>query len=230
MLTAIPQPDPQAMSHRTPRPPRPGRALLPALIAASLAMPVANAADNPGAHRHGYAQLQMAIEGNRIDVMFTSPANNLAGFEHKARTDEERATLGRIVHWLEENPVVDTQPAGCTVLASTIHLSSDHHDEEEAHHDDDGHGHDDGHHGEHEHHDEHHDEHEEHAAGEGNTHSEYEVSQQLACSSIGPGQVFRSAMLTEFEGLEVLTTEWVTSGGQGSARLTPDSPQFRIAD
>lgn len=224
MFTAIPQPVTQAISHREPRAPRPGRTLLPLFVAASLAVPVANAADNPGVHRHGYAQLQMAIEGNRIDVMFTSPANNLAGFEHEARTDEERATLDRIVHWLEENPVIDTQPAGCTVVAGTVHLSSDHDDE---------HGHDDDEHGHEDHDDEHHDgheDHDEHAAEKGDSHSEYEVSQQLACSSIGPGQAFRSAMLTEFEGLEVLTTEWVSTGGQGSARLTPDSPQFRIAD
>ncbi|WP_420389600.1 ZrgA family zinc uptake protein [Marinobacter sp.] len=44
------------------------------MIAACSLAPVALAADNPGAHEHGHARLQMAVEENRIDLMLNSPA------------------------------------------------------------------------------------------------------------------------------------------------------------
>lgn len=61
------------------------------MVAACSLAPMALAADNPGAHEHGHARLQMAVEENRIDLMLNSPAYNLAGFEHGARTEAEKA-------------------------------------------------------------------------------------------------------------------------------------------
>src|SRR5690554_4040508 len=45
-----------------------------ALASAMLAPLPANAADNPGAHQHGHAELQIAIDTNTADVFLRSPA------------------------------------------------------------------------------------------------------------------------------------------------------------
>lgn len=170
------------------------------LIACSL--PAAYAADNPGAHEHGHARLQIALENNRIDLIFTSPAYNLAGFEHEARTDEERNRLTEIKQWLKTTPLANTATASCHVSAATVRLGGD--DTEDDH----GHAHD-------------HD-------PENVTHREYEVSQQLTCEDLGGSMELTSALTGEFGNLEELAVEWVSETGQGSARLTSASRAFTI--
>lgn len=201
------------------------------LLAACTLSTATYAADNPGAHEHGHARLQIAVENNSVDLMFTSPAYNLAGFEHEARTDEEKQRLAEINQWLNTTPLVNTGSANCRVTAATVELGGDmeeEHDHEGEHHDDhhdeDHHGHDD--HDKH-HDDDHHDHDEQHEKEA--THREYDVSQQLECD-MGTGQEFTSALMAEFEHLKELAVEWVSPSGQGSARLTPSNRTFTIND
>ena len=178
------------------------------MVAACSLAPMALAADNPGAHEHGHARLQMAVEENRIDLMLNSPAYNLAGFEHGARTDAEKSRLADISRWLETTPLINTAAADCRVTAAAVELGG-----EEENHDGDTH-HEDGHHDE-----EHH--------GEA-THREYDVSQQLECNRIDADQEFTSALMERFEDMAELTIEWVSPSGQGSARLTPSNRAFTV--
>ena len=178
------------------------------MVAACSLAPMALAADNPGAHEHGHARLQMAVEENRIDLMLNSPAYNLAGFEHGARTEAEKSRLADISRWLETTPLINTAAADCRVTAAAVELGG-----EEENHDGDTH-HEDGHHDE-----EHH--------GEA-THREYDVSQQLECNRIDADQEFTSALMERFEGMAELTIEWVSPSGQGSARLTPSNRAFTV--
>lgn len=207
-----------------------------ALAAAGPAM----AADNPGAHEHGHAVLQMAVEDNRIDLMLTSPAHNLAGFEHEPRNDEQRDRLADINQWLETTALVDTATPGCHVTAASVQLGEemggDHDEHHGKHHGEHHKEHHKEHHGDkghHDHHDEdHHDRHKQHH-GHGDkhkqaTHREYEVSQQLACEGIGASQEFTSALMERFAELEELTVEWVSPSGQGSARLTSSNRAFTV--
>ena len=188
------------------------------MVAACSLAPMALAADNPGAHEHGHARLQMAVEENRIDLMLNSPAYNLAGFEHGARTEAEKDRLADINRWLETTPLVNTAAADCRVTASAVELGGGEENHSgDTHHD---HGHD-----EHDHHeDEHHDE--EHH-GE-TTHREYDVSQQLECNHLDADLAFTSALMERFEGMKELTVEWVSPSGQGSARLTPSNRAFTV--
>lgn len=189
------------------------------MVAACSLAPMALAADNPGAHEHGHARLQMAVEENRIDLMLNSPAYNLAGFEHGARTEAEKSRLADITRWLETTPLVNTAAADCRVTAAAVELGG----EDENHGGETHHGHDEHDHHEAEHHDEGH--HDEEYHGEA-THREYDVSQQLECNRIDADQEFTSALMERFEGMEELTVEWVSPSGQGSARLTPSNRAF----
>lgn len=175
-------------------------------VAALLVAGPAIASDNPGAHRHGYGQLQMAIQGNSIDLLFTSPAYNLAGFERQAQTPEEKARLAEISEWLGDNPLIDTVPGSCVVTAGAVHHTGPADQPDEDHH--------------------HHDEHHHDAEDEG--HREYEVSQQLECKTLTADQAFSSPLKARFPNLEVLTVEWAGETGQGSIRLGEDEPTFQL--
>ncbi|MCL7943290.1 DUF2796 domain-containing protein [Marinobacter sp. ATCH36] len=187
-------------------------------LAAASTLPVAvQAADNPGAHEHGRAKLQIAVENTSIDLIFISPAYNLAGFEHEARTDEETTRLADIDQWLRSTPLVNTNGADCRVTAAAVELGG------ESQHEDHGDGHHDDHH---DHHDEDHHDHAEHH--DEATHREYDVSQQLECDGIGGAVRLTSALMEEFDNLEELVVEWVSPSGQGSARLTSSNRAFTI--
>jgi hypothetical protein len=45
------------------------------------------------AHVHGAAKLQIAVEGERLEVILVSPLENLMGFEHAPRNDKERKAV-----------------------------------------------------------------------------------------------------------------------------------------
>lgn len=152
-------------------------AILLACTFTFLAHPVA-ASDNPGAHQHGHAELQLAIEGDRIDLIFSSPAYNLLGFEHRARTDHQQALVDDTTEWLGQTPLVEAAGQGCTVATATVHhQAGGHHDHHKAHHGEDYKGHHREHHGEDYkgHHQEHHGEdykghHQEHHGGDDKGH------------------------------------------------------------
>lgn len=202
----------------------PLRHTMPACLSLTVAVLGANAlaAENPGAHRHGHAQLQMAVEANRVELIFTSPAHNLAGFERDARTPEEEQRLEDIVQWLSSQPLVDMNAGSCTVTAAEVHASGAHHDgHQDEHHED--HGHDDQHH--HDHHG--HDGHDDH---EQESHREYEVTQQLNCSDVSAGQTFTAEVIARFPAIEVLSVQWVSETAQGSARLEGGQTGFSLED
>jgi hypothetical protein len=45
------------------------------------------------AHVHGVATLDVAIEGERVTLEFSTPLDNLVGFERAPRTDKEKARV-----------------------------------------------------------------------------------------------------------------------------------------
>ena len=47
------------------------------------------------AHEHGAAQLNVALEGQRLELALESPAMNLVGFEHAAVSTSDKAAVAR---------------------------------------------------------------------------------------------------------------------------------------
>jgi hypothetical protein len=188
---------------------------------ALLALP-AIASDNPGAHQHGHAELQAALDGNQIDLIFTSPAYNLLGFEHRARTDDQKALITETTEWLERTPLINTPDASCTVASVEVYHeagggSDDHHDHDD--HDHDSHGHND-HKAEHGH--------DEHEHSGGYTHSDFEVTQILNCIDLASAETLVTPLAERFPEIEHLAVEWVWSGGQGSTRLEQTESSFSL--
>lgn len=164
-----------------------------------------SASDNPGVHQHGHAELQLAIEGNQIDLIFTSPAYNLLGFEHRARTEEQKARVKETTTWLGETALVDTAEAGCTVMNAVVHHQAG--GDEHGH---DDHDHDNGH-------------------IEKSTHSDFEVSQTLTCLNLDASEAVSTPLTARFPEIEHLGVEWVWSGGQGAQELSHMESTFELS-
>lgn len=173
------------------------------LLAASLMLaPTASfASENPGAHQHGHAELQLAIEGERVDLIFTSPAYNLLGFEHRARTGEQAALVTTTTHWLTTTPLVSTTSGGCSVASASVHHQAD--PEDHGHHSDGDHGHQ-----------------------SASSHSDFEVAQTLDCPGLDGAGALSTPITERFPEINQLDVEWVWSGSQGGTALNQDQQVF----
>lgn len=157
---------------------------------------------NPGAHQHGHASLQMAMEANGISLLFISPAANLIGFEHQPRTDAEKQQLKALARWAGNTPLINSPEQRCLVTGSQLHTSWP----QGSHHD-------------------HHQDHEDH---EENGHGDIEISQTLNCQGLGNSDQWSTPLMTEFPDIEQLGVQWVSPQGQGGIRLQHKTSNFRI--
>ncbi|PHQ25412.1 metal ABC transporter substrate-binding protein [Marinobacter guineae] len=163
----------------------------------------ANASDNPGTHQHGHAELQVAISNNQVDLIFTSPAYNLLGFEHEARTGEQEASVKETIAWLRTTPLVNTPESSCRIQDADVHYEANTGDDD---HRDQGHDHDE----------------------KPARHSDIEVSQSLTCSGLEGSNELTTPLTIRFPGLEHLSLEWVWPEGQGSGRLAQGESLFKL--
>jgi len=93
-------------------------------------------------HVHGVATLDIAIEGNELSIDLDSPAFNLFGFEHEAKTPEEQAAVKKVRTILDNPSALFGIPAAakCTIADSEIEIplaGHDHPHEEGEDHDHD---------------------------------------------------------------------------------------------
>ncbi len=76
-------------------------------------------AGEAAAHVHGVASLQVAIDGSSVTLTLESPLDNLLGFEHAARSEQERATVRAMRERLEqvESLFVPSPAARCQAVS-----------------------------------------------------------------------------------------------------------------
>ncbi|MFW5824485.1 MAG: ZrgA family zinc uptake protein [Marinobacter sp.] len=152
------------------------------------------------AHVHGVAQLQLAIEGNTVELILRSPAANLVGFEHAPKNREQEQALAETREWLRSTALIQGAGGDCTVVASSV----DHeHGKTDAH---DHHGHD---------------------KNETDGHSEFEISQRLDCDGPLEGSL-ETPLLERFGNIETLSVEWVGVDGQGHTELHTGESRIRL--
>ena len=77
-----------------------------------------------GAHQHGHAVLQVALEGNMVEMAFEVPGESIVGFEHAPETDEQRTAVDEASTQLSDPLALFTVPteAGCEVSSSAVEL------------------------------------------------------------------------------------------------------------
>ena len=173
---------------------------LPALALATLPA-TSLAADNPGSHQHGHAELQVAIEDEHIELFLLSPAANLVGFEHSPETSAQQQTWANLKAWAEHTPLVNMASGTCSVVNTDVHATWPAQDQHQNDHDHD-HSH--------------------------NSHADVEISQSLTCPGLSIDSDMETPLISRFPALEQLQVQWVSPRGQGSHRLSPEHTGFRF--
>jgi hypothetical protein len=144
------------------------------------------------AHVHGIAEMTLALEKNKLEIVFESPADNIVGFEQKASTPEQERTVKKARDVLSA-PHKLFLFAGATCVLTHHHVNvSSILDDEGGHHD--------------------HKSHKE-------SHSEIKAEYHFDCKEGDKLKSISVGLLDAFSGIEKLNVMWVTDGKQGSARL-----------
>src|SRR5690606_16492694 len=73
------------------------------------------------AHHHGVAELNLAIEGDLLELELHSPAINLLGFEHTPIDPQQRAALKRLRDELASPAALLGLPPQCELLEQQLH-------------------------------------------------------------------------------------------------------------
>jgi hypothetical protein len=95
------------------------------------------------AHTHGYGELNVAIDGQKVALELNSPAFNIVGFEHSSETDKDKATIKNALSILNDGSELFLFPAiaGCrlvnvNVVSSLIEAQHSVHKEHDSDHKD----------------------------------------------------------------------------------------------
>lgn len=216
------------------------RTFVPAvLLIAATATSAAAETRQLGAHVHGEGTLNIAFDGARIAMELSAPGADIVGFEHAAKTAEDRAAIDDAVATLAKPLSLVTFPeaAGCSVTEAAARLVTD------AAHDDHGHeahGHDDhahedhGHaeHAEHGHDDHAHDEHgHDHADADhgGSTHSEFRAEYVITCDDTGAIDTVSLPYFERFPNARLLDVQIVTPAGARAVEISREAPTLSLA-
>ena len=91
--------------------------ILYAAFAALIGNPPIVIAHELGAHVHGVATLQIAVDDKTMTLDFSSPLDNLLGFEHVPRDAKQRAAVKNMADSLNkaEQLFIPTAEAQCTL-------------------------------------------------------------------------------------------------------------------
>ncbi|MGE0289603.1 MAG: DUF2796 domain-containing protein [Acetobacteraceae bacterium] len=181
-----------------------------------------------GAHEHGAARLDIAVEGGTVQLDLDSPAVNLVGFEHEPGNAKERSTLDKAVADLKQGGKLMsfTPAAQCSQKRVMVKSGLLEHEGEADH----GHGHeaDKGHHHEDEADHDHGHEHEGEAGGE--EHADIAVFWEIGCARVDAlKEIDLKGFFGRFPGTSRLEVQAVLPGGQTGAQLTPSATKLKLS-
>lgn len=93
------------------------------IISISFILPGVIFAESPSAHVHGAATLQVAVDTKVLTLNFSSPLDNLLGFEHKARNQTEVKQVQNMINQFYKTSLfVPSKAAQCKL--QTVNLES----------------------------------------------------------------------------------------------------------
>ncbi|MGY9014399.1 MAG: DUF2796 domain-containing protein [Rhodospirillales bacterium] len=167
---------------------------------------------NPEAHEHGVGAMNIAIQGNEVEIELELPADNVVGFEHEARTAAEKKRVQNAAAKLKKaaNVVVLPEGAACKLKETEIKSALlENHDE---------YGHKDNHddHGKSEKHD------------DGDEHSEFAIHYHFECAKTALISILDISLFKHFPSTYKLRVQYITPNGQGVVQATPKSARIKL--
>ncbi len=74
-----------------------------------------------GTHEHGTAELNVVLDGQTLEIALKSPAMNLLGFEHAAKSAADRAKVSALQHQLQAPQTLLSLSSGdCSLVSHTL--------------------------------------------------------------------------------------------------------------
>lgn len=154
-------------------------------------------------HMHGLAELTLVVEGSTLEIQLESPAANIVGFEHRARSTQQMAAVEKAQSVLESPARVFTLLGGeCAVQQVSVALAGLTHQSEHAEHSD----HDD----------------------DPSGHSEVRASYHYRCQKPETLKAVTVHLMRRFSGIETLNAQWVSATRQGAIELTAQFNRITI--
>ena len=166
---------------------------------------------NLGAHVHGVSELNIVIEGNKLEIQLRSPAINIVGFEHKASTEQQIKKVKQSEIKLHEHKALFSfSSGGCRLTQAQIDLANlikkntiekDVHDHQKS---DLDHNH----------------EKEKEKEKEYDNHSEVVAHYYYDCEDMDDLSSLSLGFFDVFPAMQQINGIWITTSGQGAITLT----------
>ncbi|EPC3543179.1 DUF2796 domain-containing protein [Aeromonas hydrophila] len=160
-----------------------------------------------GAHEHGHGHLNLVLDGNQLMIELQAPAADLVGFEHAAKSDEEKAQYAKAMAQLKQpDALFRFDPAaGCKLTLQELQAAKEDHDHDHDH----DHQKSDGKHDEHQHDD----------AG----HADMGAMYTYTCANPAKLTGLEATLFSVYPSLEKLSVQGILPSGQTAAELTPSA-------
>ncbi|MBA2658105.1 MAG: DUF2796 domain-containing protein [Nitrosospira sp.] len=96
-----------------------------AMIGIMMTFALSASAHAPGAHVHGLAKLEIAIDDATVEINLVSPLDNLVGFEHMPRNEKERQAIKTMASKLQQpqNLFIFAPAAQCSLRSTKLESS-----------------------------------------------------------------------------------------------------------
>lgn len=158
-----------------------------------------------GPHVHGQGTLDIAIEGNKIEMELVAPGMDIVGFEHVASTDAQKAAVEKAKEKLTDVLNVFKWPAAakCKTDAANVESRKETHAPGEKDDDDD-------------------------KPGEPQ-HSEFHATYTITCAAPENVTGMETVYFSDFSGGQLLNVNVTTAKGQTQAQMTRDKPTLSLA-
>ena len=152
-------------------------------------------------HVHGQGQVGMAIDQNLISMTLESPGADIVGFEHEARTAEEKTAVTEALKQLSNPMFVIQLPesASCKVIQASSEVTSKNGDDSHADHED-------------------HNEHESEA------HGSFIAEYQLECANVAVIDFITFVYFGHFRNAQSLMVVLIDKNGQHRHKINRDIP------
>ena len=182
------------------------------LMSAMMSVAAAEETRQVDKHEHGVGELNIAVEGNAMNLEFMIPGADIVGFEYEAKSDSDIALVNTALSKFQdfENIFTLSSSGNCNLVDAEIEINQgDEHEDE--------HDHEDEH--EHEDEDEHdHDEHEEEA------HNEFVAHYSFTCGNVKEIDRIDFPYFTTFPNSGELEIQFVSEVGSTSFEVEGDKP------
>lgn len=174
-----------------------------ALAATALAAQAQTERREVGPHQHGAGTLNIAIEGTKVSMELSAPANDILGFEHQPSSAEQKQVLEKASTLLNKPLDLIGFPAaaGCSAESAKVVFNAGEPKEAKA---------------------------EAKPAGEEHAHADFDIDYVLSCKAPDKIDTLTFPYFKEFAGAQRLTVTVVSDKGQSQFDVTREAPSHAL--